>query len=551
MSHKKYYYFLCIAIFTLLCGCSSAEQTPPATEPNTEFSSDIVTLSMFSDVSFWQFPEWSLDVGTLTADITSKTGVSLEVSIPAHQADQKLSLLLLEDHLPDIISVTDPVVIQQLISSGKVWNMRDFLETYCPDSHLLNTFPEDMKQYLSKRDGDWYALLSNTNSTDARKTWKPSSDFYEEDAVYAANNAIIWNRSLLEKAGLSIEDVQTESQVLAAFKKVKSMNLQVNGEDVIPLLIDGNDYQNFTLDFLCGSFGAEYVDESGNYIDRWLQPQSKKVLSFLNQIMRNGYSLPEYLGIENLQVRSLMASGRILCFIGNSGNTSISPSEWVSSGPILSNTGEHPIFLNDIHNTSGWINTFVSTSCKNPSQTARFIDFMTSEEGLLLTNFGKEGKDFYYNDEQLIEYTSQGLQKLKNKSSTGLSMFWNFYNSAWYKSIVPEPKTDSEEAFWHELLCAYGRHPKTVTVDAALLYIPNTLLTSDPELSAIESALTKLKETQIPKIISAESDADFEEEYAYFINTMRSLGVDQINKVKNQAVQENCNYYGEKLKRIN
>ncbi|MFQ7549452.1 MAG: hypothetical protein ACLRMZ_02970 [Blautia marasmi] len=59
------------------------------------------------------------------------------------------------------------------------------------------------------------------NSQDSRKIWKPSSKFYEDWTNYNDNNAVIWNRELLRKAGLTIEDVQTEEQVLAAWEQVK------------------------------------------------------------------------------------------------------------------------------------------------------------------------------------------------------------------------------------------------------------------------------------------------------------------------------------------
>ena len=61
--------------------------------------------------------------------------------------------MLLNDDLPDIISLTNETTISQLITSGKVWDLEEFLKRYCPESHLLKSFPEDIKRELIKRDG--------------------------------------------------------------------------------------------------------------------------------------------------------------------------------------------------------------------------------------------------------------------------------------------------------------------------------------------------------------------------------------------------------------
>lgn len=80
-------------------------------------------------------------------------------------------------------------------------------------------------------------------------------------------------------ADLCVEDLKTESQVLAAFEKVK--NIEVNGEKVIPLMIDGSVWQDSTLLFLQNTFGAEWLDENDEYTDIVLQPQTKTHCSFL------------------------------------------------------------------------------------------------------------------------------------------------------------------------------------------------------------------------------------------------------------------------------
>ena len=61
---------------------------------------------------------------------------------------------------------------------------------------------------------------------------------------------MIWNRNWLKKLGLSAEDLNTKKQVMDAFAKAKDWNQKQEGDKIIPLLVDGKDYQEYTLEFL-------------------------------------------------------------------------------------------------------------------------------------------------------------------------------------------------------------------------------------------------------------------------------------------------------------
>lgn len=135
--------FLFLPLF-LAEGCTSKQSQTETQETET-----YQKLTLFSDVTHWNMPKWSFEDGCITKTISEKTGVEITFQIPAMNADRLLSRMLLEDKLPDIISVTDETVIRQLIASGKVWKLDELLENYCPDSHLLTKFPEDVKKRRS------------------------------------------------------------------------------------------------------------------------------------------------------------------------------------------------------------------------------------------------------------------------------------------------------------------------------------------------------------------------------------------------------------------
>lgn len=530
----------------LFAGCGAGQK-----DIAKEEGDPYVTASLFCDVNFWEPPSWSTGEGTITGDITEKTGLALDITVPPQNADAQLSLMLLNDELPDIISLTDETTISQLITSGKVWNLEEFLKKYCPDSHLLKSFPEDIKKELIKRDGGWYAYPSHMNSQDSRKIWKPSSKFFEDWTNYNDNNAVIWNRELLRKAGLTIEDVQTEEQVLAAWEQVKNMHLDVGGEAVIPLLVDGKGYSDPTVKFLEYTFGAERVDENGNYRDILLQPEAKHALLFLNEAIRKGYASPEQLTYENAKIKTLMAKGNVFCFIGNVANSGIDYTEWVSSGPIFSSGGETPVLGKNLRAPTGWLGTFISKDCSHPAQVAAWLDYMSSDDGLLFWSFGYEGSDYHLDDQGYVVQTEKGEKASLDYGQTGQGAWWMFDNFSWERSVLPEPKKGSSAAAEKEIFTAYGSHERTAGYDESLLPLTAEDIPPESEEGILDAKIREYEKEQIPRIVLAESREEAEARYTEMTETLNRMGIDSVDAYKNEIYQKNCREYGKSIEKIN
>lgn len=513
-------------------------------ENGNEDSGKYVEASLFCDVSFWEYPVWKVQEGTITGDITRKTGLALDVIQPTQDMDTQLRLMLLNDELPDIVSVTDSITISQLVSSGKVWRIDEFLETYKPDSHILQDFPEDIKRELIRRDGAWYAFPSHINSADARERWK-TSPYMEQIVRYNDNNAIIWNKELLEQAGLETENLRTQEEVLAAFQKVKDMELQVEGENVVVLLVDGKDYQDPTLKYLEGTFGAEWVDEKGNYKDILLQPQAKKALEFLNTCIRYGFASPNQLAMETAETQKLIQSGRVLCFIGNVANTGVRFDGWISTGVILSSDGSRPVLGKNMRASTGWISTFIARDCENPEEIAVFLDYMTSKEGLSLWHYGREGTDYYVGEDGCYyEMKTQDAVAAEEE----LGIWWMFSNTAWHRSVQA---VSDEDICSNQAMTAYGMNPETVLYDSSLLILPANLISSESAEGKIEKAVAEWKESQIMKVVLAESEAAFEKEYETLIRGLYDRGIEVLDKRRGEGYRASCQEYGSSIQKVN
>jgi putative aldouronate transport system substrate-binding protein len=506
----------------------------------------------FSDVSGWNPPQvWNLEPGTITGVISQKTGVQFEMNIPPEDGAAKLSLMLVSGTLPDVMSVTDGQIIQRLIESGKVWKVEELLMKYDPDSHLLREFPADVKKALVWRDGDWYAYPSHINSPDGRKIYPPTP-LYEDDPKYRVNCAFMWDNEVLAKVGLNKNELQTEEQVLAAWRKVKNANIAINGAPVIPLMLDTN-YQGTSLNFLNYSFGAEEVDQNGNYHDKILTPQAKHAMKFMNLLFREGIIDTNQLILDDAQVRTLFATGRVLSFMGNPagmGAEKTHANYW-SAGPIVSSDGARPVLAKELQPGTGWISTFISKDTKYPEFLAKFLSYMSSTEGMLLGNYGIEGVHYNFNSARQAVPTQAGIDGKSDAAKTGVFAYWPFHHTNFQGQYNLPPEGDDPEVNALQVSCALGKYKDTYIYDYSLLRVPSGFIDPNSDIGIIQLQIQNYKKAQISKVITAGSDAEFEREYNALISQLKTLGIDPLDAKINEAVQANYHRYNTRIKKIN
>lgn len=194
------------------------------------------------------------------------------------------------------------------------------------------------------------------------------------------------------------------------------------------------------------------------------------------------------------------------------------------------------------------MSTFISRDCENPEIIAGWLDYMTSEEGMLLWDFGIEGIDYVLDEEGLVVRTREGKEKRENYSTSGLMAWWMFVNYSWERHVMQAPR-EGEELQEYEIYTAYGRTEETVIYDEAVLSIPSETLSE--EAQSIQLAVNELKSTWLPLLVLAEDEASFETGYDQFLTGLREAGIEILDTEKDEQYEKNCEQYGYSLEKIN
>jgi putative aldouronate transport system substrate-binding protein len=498
--------------------------------------------------------DWFLTAGNLPANwdrsqyvldqITQHTGVTLSMEVPAQDADTKLNLMIVNGDLPDIITLTNQTLINEMISADMVWSIDEFLKKYLPDSHILKQYPEDIKQALILRDGGWYSFPSHILSDNNKEIWglNPATEQMWLDAKYRSGGGFIFNKTIMDQLGISLADVSTEAGLLAAFDKVKNANLTVGGQSVYTLLADGASFYGGSwkadgggVGIFAASFGTLPVDSQGNYQSILYTDGYKHAVQFLNKCAQKGYVNANQFTLDRSAVEAACRSGRVFCFAGNTSDTGFAyAGEWTTPGPIFSSDGSVPTLGVSSATGTGWLQSFISKKTRYPEQAAKFLDYMSSREGLILWNYGQENVDWSYTPERLIKRTVEGTRKFDSGNITGVGAFWAFANQNFDRSIL-DPSTDPGVI----PQSAYGSNEKTYKYNSAALTLPSGYVQPGDKYNNIEIEIKNYIGNALATLILDATDANFDARYSAFLSSLNSFGLKDYDAYINEAVQKN------------
>jgi putative aldouronate transport system substrate-binding protein len=200
---------------------------------------------------------------------------------------------------------------------------------------------------------------------------------------------------------------------------------------------------------------------------------------------------------------------------------------------------------------AGWIQTFISKDTKNPAILAKWMSYMSSPAGMLLSIYGIEGVHFNMVSSGYVKVTEKGIADKLNMRQTGVYAYWPFYDSSWDYSITPPPAAGDPLVNIMQISCALGKYKDTVIYDASLLTLPGGFIDPGSDIGIMQLQINNYQDSQISVIVTAASDAQFEQAYNAMISQLKTLGINQVDAKINEAVQANYRQYNARIQKVN
>ncbi|WP_438349078.1 ABC transporter substrate-binding protein [Paenibacillus sp. FA6] len=413
----KTFAMLLIASALLISACGNsntnssgktAESTGNSTSTNAvkEETNDITPIK-FTFFGADGSPNWNNmkdDVGQL---ITEKTGVTINAEYDMNNGgDDKIALMAASGDYPDIIFPKGNLT--KLVDADAMIDMTDLIEEHAPN--LKKLYSENLNRLkYSTADPAIYTI--------------PTNGSVDQQSFDATGGFEIQHRVLKE---LGYPEIRTTADFEKALKDYVALHPETDGAKTIPLLLNADDWK-IMITVTNPAFGATGLADDGEfYINpetyeaklHYKRPEEKEYFRWLNHMYNEGLLDKDTFVQKDDQYQAKIASGRVLGLISQEWEYGNAENALKAAGKDEYTYGHFPVTMSeDILDHSFQATGFdgygigITTSCKDPVRAIKFLDWMASEEGQVLRNWGIEGK--HYNVEDGVRVIPADVQDRK------------------------------------------------------------------------------------------------------------------------------------------
>lgn len=301
MRAKKWMFMILAVIIVIsvlsACGSNNSKNKSNAgtgeEAASNEASNEPITLTFFDKNTGDKFDN------AVAAEITKRTGISIEIQQPTGNPAEKLNLMLASDDLPDMILFErSSDLVTKYIESGAIIPLNELIEKYGPDvtemyGDVLNKtrYKDGNNYYLS----NWYGL--------------------ESEPVFGFN---MRKDIVKELAPAKAEGGEpfTSSEFKQLLQDFKAKYPQIDGKETIALTMDADNFGG-SLGTFKGMFGLLPFYENEEALQFEVKdPKYREMILYMNDLYRSGLIDKEW-AINKKQVwEQKIATGTVFSSTG-------------------------------------------------------------------------------------------------------------------------------------------------------------------------------------------------------------------------------------------
>lgn len=503
-------------------GIASTSASSEALEESL-ISAEPKTFTIFLTMNNMPFnPEWAV-----WQEAAKRTNISLEGVIPQSNSNEEeaFNLMVSSGDLADIIGYSSVSEMEKLGRDGGLIPLNDLIEQYAPN--IKKTMEEDatFRQACYSLDGNIYQIPKTTPLLSAEYWW------IRQD----------WLDKLNLEVPTTVDELYT---VLTAFR-----NEDPNGngqKDEVPLFDRAGDKMPDEYLYLWDT-STEFYVRDGKMVFEPMEENFKTGVTNLAKWYAEG--------LIDLEIFTRGGKSRDILFGGDVGGMT---HDWVSCGnyneslkadipgfEVVAIAPPADQFGNVVERTTrypsgGW---GISSTCEDPVTLIKFMDYMFTDEGAELMNWGIEGETFTYAADGSREYTdavtTSELGAINYLRSQGIQYRIGMKQDAGYEYATMNDVGSAATKLYNE-------HPEWFRLEEPP-YLDGALdMKYPPEL---ESEYQKLMGDIRPFVDEKFQSwllgtADFEADYDAFIAELEARGIEraiEINQIAYDTFINNAN----------
>ncbi|MFD3261268.1 extracellular solute-binding protein [Paenibacillus lentus] len=461
-----------------------------------------------------------------------KTSVKIKYERLVGEKEQKVGVMIAGGDYPDLIN-TDQTV--KFIDANALLPLEDLIEEHAPNiKRIYGPYWERLKA----NDGHIYALPQ------VAPTGTPSKGI----------SAAFWiQKEVLKDAGFP--KITTFDQYVDVLKAYYKKYPQIDGADTIPFEILTYDNRNFTLttpmQFLAGgpNDSRALVDPINNKLSFYQTDENitKRYYAKLNEMYHEGMIDKEAFVANYEQYLAKLSSGRVLGMFDQKWQFQAAMDSLKQQGktnrimvPLQLTFDESfkPDYL-DVPSLNYNQGFSITVNCKDPVGAIKYADYMASDEGQILRNWGVAGEDFTISDEGRF-YRTEEQREFFSDPKNGLKTFGNILwfwpgssgtmpdgnNYEQYRQ--PEEIAAGYDELDKEILNAYSVTTYEELFDGpnmARKYFPLWSIELSEEGKVFNQKLDDINKKYPPQMVVAKSKAEFEKYWNEYVATVNKLDV--------------------------
>lgn len=438
---------------------------------------------------------------------------------PAGQEKEQFNLAIVSRELPDLFEYNwlgYPGGPEKAISDNIIIKLNELVNQNAPNFKTVLETNELINKQVRTDEGDLYVFPAYSGSK------------------YHISGGLVLRKDWLDELHLSVpETIDDWTEVLTSFKEEKGSSAPLTGTVADILSNEGIFNDPFHI-------GKGFYLENGKMMYGPMQPEYRQFLELMCEWYQDGLLDPDFAANDGNAVDSRVIegqSGALMTHIGGGMGKYMNTMKDDSSFDLVAaqfpvqKKGEQPKFVPRPWEYRGGGSVAITPHNKYPEESAKLIDYLYSEEGALLKNFGVEGVSYnmengYPKYTDLIMNNPDGLSVTQalGKYTRGSTPTPGYIDGRYHEQYFQLPQQKDAANLWAKVA--------DNALDVLVPPITNSAKEAE-EVSTIMATVSSYQQEMAVKFIMGQESPDHFDQY---VKEMEKMNINRVIELKQKAL---------------